>query len=426
MSHFRLRLAIVVGALLALAGSTSGFAASDGVVISQVYGAGGNTGASFTHDFIELFNRGTTPVVLDGMSVQYASATGTGALGANAGQLTELSGTIQPGKYLLIHESSGAVGTAPPATDIVDATPIAMAAGAGKVALATGTTTLNCNTAATCTAAGTLGRIVDLVGYGNATFFEGAAAAPTLNATSSAVRAGSGCTETDDNAADFAALSPPAPRNSATTAFACGGTPTPTDPTAVGAATPASVLAGGSSLLTVTVTPGANPTSTDITVIGDLSEIGGSDTQFFFDDGTNGDAVAGNNVFSFSATVAAATTPGAKSLPAVVTDAQERMAGAPIALTVAEPPAPPIEISEIQGAAHLSPHNGETVTTTGIVIGKIASSFYIQDPTPDANPDTSEGLQVFGSAATAGVSVGDEVSVLGRVSEFRSGLTSLR
>ena len=113
MSYFRLRLAIVVGALLALAGSTSGLAASDGVVISQVYGGGGNAGASFTHDFIELFNRGTTPVVLDGMSVQYASATGTGVLGANAGQLTELSGTIQPGKYLLIHESSGAVGAGP-------------------------------------------------------------------------------------------------------------------------------------------------------------------------------------------------------------------------------------------------------------------------------------------------------------------------
>ena len=95
----------------------------------------------------------------------------------------------------------------------------------------------------------------------------------------------------------------------------------------------------------------------------------------------------------------------------MVTDAQERMAGATIALTVAEPPAPPIEISEIQGAAHLSPHNGDTVTTTGIVIGKIGSSFYIQDPTPDANPDTSEGLQVFGVGRRAGVSVGDEVSV---------------
>ena len=426
MSYFRLRLAIVVGALLALAGSTSGLAASDGVVISQVYGGGGNAGASFTHDFIELFNRGTTPVVLDGMSVQYASATGTGNLGSTTTQLTELSGTIQPGKYLLIHEASNAAVGAPlPANDVVDATPIAMAAGAGKVALATGTTTLGCNTAATCTAAGTLGRIVDLVGYGNATFFEGTAAAPTINATTSAARAGSGCTETDDNAADFATLSPPAPRNSATTAFVCGGAPTPTPPSAVGSATPGSVLAGGSTLLTVAVTPGANPTSTDISVIGDLSEIGGSDTQAFFDDGTNGDAVAGNNVFSYGATVAAGTTPGAKSLPVVVTDAQERMAGATIALTVAEPPAAPIEISEIQGAAHLSPHNGETVTTTGIVIGKIGSSFYIQDPTPDANPDTSEGLQVFGASAAAGVSVGDAVSVLGRVSEFRANATSL-
>jgi endonuclease/exonuclease/phosphatase family metal-dependent hydrolase len=425
VSHLRLRLAIVVGALLALAGSTSGLAASDGVVISQVYGAGGNAGATYNADFIELFNRGTTPVVLDGMSVQYASATGTGALGANAGQLTELSGTIQPGKYLLIHESSGATGAPLPANDIVDSTLIAMAAGAGKVALATGTASLGCNTAATCTTAGTLGRIVDLVGYGNATFFEGTAAAPTLSATSSAVRAGSGCTDTDDNAADFAALSPPAPRNSATTAFVCGGTPTPTPPTGVGAATPASVLAGGSTLLTVTVTPGANPTSSDITVMADLSPIGGSDTQFFFDDGTNGDAVAGNNVFSYSTTVAPGTTPGAKSLPVLITDAEERTAGAPIALTVAEPPAAAIEISEIQGAAHISPHNGDRVTTTGIVIGKIGSSFYIQDPTPDANPDTSEGLQVFGSAATAGVSVGDEVSVLGTVSEFRSGLTSL-
>ena len=109
----------------------------------------------------------------------------------------------------------------------------------------------------------------------------------------------------------------------------------------------------------------------------------------------------------------------------MITDAQERMAGATIALTVAEPPAPPIEISEIQGAAHLSPRNGDTVTTTGIVIGKIGSSFYIQDPTPDANPDTSEGLQVFGASAAAGVTVGDEVSVLGRVTEFRANATSL-
>lgn len=135
--------------------------------------------------------------------------------------------------------------------------------------------------------------------------------------------------------------------------------------------------------------------------------------------------LAGNNVFSYGATVAAATIPGAKSLPVAIADAEERNGSTRIALTVSEPPAPPIEISEIQGAAHLSPRNGDTVTTTGVVIGKIGSSFYIQDPTPDANPETSDGLQVFGASAAAGVSVGDEVSVRGMVSEFRSGLTSL-
>jgi hypothetical protein len=53
------------------------------------------------------------------------------------------------------------------------------------------------------------------------------------------------------------------------------------------------------------------------------------------------------------------------------------------------------------------------------------ASFYIQDPTPDAQPETSDGLQVFGASAAAGVSVGDEVSVHGMVSEFRSSPTSL-
>ena len=37
-------------------------AVSTTIVISQVYGGGGNTGAPYTHDFIELFNRGTTTV----------------------------------------------------------------------------------------------------------------------------------------------------------------------------------------------------------------------------------------------------------------------------------------------------------------------------------------------------------------------------
>ena len=162
------------------------------------------------------------------------------------------------------------------------------------------------------------------------------------------------------------------------------GLRTPTNPSVTGAATPARCCRARSTTLTVTVTPGANPTSTGISVSGDLTAIGGSATTAFADDGVAPDVTAGDNIFSYGATVPAGTTPGAKSLPVTATDAQARSGSTTIALTVAEPPAPPIEISEIQGAAHISPKVGTTVTTTGIVIGKIGSSFYIQDPTPDA------------------------------------------
>ena len=85
-------------------------ALSSSIVISQVYGGGGNSGATYTHDFIELFNRGNSSVNLSGWSVQYASATGTGNFGANSGQLTELPPVIlAPGQYFLVQESGGIV-----------------------------------------------------------------------------------------------------------------------------------------------------------------------------------------------------------------------------------------------------------------------------------------------------------------------------
>ena len=93
-----------------------------------------------------------------------------------------------------------------------------------------------------------------------------------------------------------------------------------TNPTGAGNANPSSVAPTGSTLLTVAVTPGTNPTSTAHTVTADLSAIGGSGMQMFFDDGTNGDVTAGDNVFSFNATVALGTTGGAKSLPFTITE----------------------------------------------------------------------------------------------------------
>lgn len=125
----------------------------------------------------------------------------------------------------------------------------------------------------------------------------------------------------------------------------------PTPPTGTGAANPNPVQAGNATLLTVNVTPGANPTSTGIAVTGDLSSIGGSGTQQFYDDGTHGDVLSGNNIFSFNATVAPATPVGLKSLPIQITDAQSRTGNTSISLSVqaAPPPAGSVVISQLYG-----------------------------------------------------------------------------
>jgi DNA/RNA endonuclease G (NUC1) len=126
---------------------------------------------------------------------------------------------------------------------------------------------------------------------------------------------------------------------------------TPTNPSGVGAANPANVEAGGTTLLTVAVTPGANPTSTGITVVGDLSSIGGSGAQAFYDDGTNGDVTIGDKTFSFSATVSVTTSTGGKTLPIQIADDYPRTANISIALNVQDAPVPAgaIVISQVYG-----------------------------------------------------------------------------
>lgn len=102
------------------------------IVISQVYGGGGNSGAVYTHDFVELFNNSSTLVSLSGFSVQYASATGTGNFGSNPFVL--LSGFLAPGQYYLVQMSFGGTPGAPlPTPDAIGTTN--MSATGGKVAL---------------------------------------------------------------------------------------------------------------------------------------------------------------------------------------------------------------------------------------------------------------------------------------------------
>src|SRR5215213_2696809 len=181
------------------------------VVISQVYGGGGNAGAPFQSDFIELFNQGVTPVNLAGWSVQYQSATGTGAW-----QVTPLTGTIAPGGYYLVKEDTGAgcsglpCGVALPAADATGT--IAMAAGAGKVALSSSTTAFT-GSCVSC--------MVDLVGYGStASCFEGAGPTGATSNTTGALRKRGGCFDSDNNNIDFS-VSAPSPRNTASPANSC-------------------------------------------------------------------------------------------------------------------------------------------------------------------------------------------------------------
>src|SRR5262245_1437161 len=90
----------------ALAPVPAARAASTSLVISQVYGGGGNAGATYRNDFVELFNRGPVAVDVSGWSIQYASAAGT------TWQVTPLSGVVEPGQYLLVQEAAGTGGTA--------------------------------------------------------------------------------------------------------------------------------------------------------------------------------------------------------------------------------------------------------------------------------------------------------------------------
>ncbi|RPI72524.1 MAG: lamin tail domain-containing protein, partial [Desulfobacteraceae bacterium] len=192
--RFSFAFMFLLAAVFCLSFPHPALAAPSDVVISQVFGGGGNSQAPYKNDFVELFNRSTTAVTLDGWSLQYASATGTGNFSANP--IVTLSGSLQPGQYYLIQLAGGANGTALPAPDKIGA--INMAAGAGKIALVHTTTGLTCNGGSTPCQPSQLTQLVDLVGWGNANFYEGGPAPATSN-TLALFRNNNGCQDSDNN-----------------------------------------------------------------------------------------------------------------------------------------------------------------------------------------------------------------------------------
>lgn len=190
---------------VALSGTvTSTGTATANVVINQVFGGGGNSGAQYANDFVELYNNESFAVNLSGWSVQYTSSTGT------TWQVTALSGTVPAHGFFLVQEAVGANTSATPlpAPDLTGI--IAMSSTSGKVILSNGSTAL--------TGADPTGtNVIDKVGYGAANGYE-TAAAPTLSNTTSDIRITDGV-DNNDNATDFEATTP-LPRNSTYTTTA--------------------------------------------------------------------------------------------------------------------------------------------------------------------------------------------------------------
>jgi predicted extracellular nuclease len=368
-------------------------AASPDIVISQVYGGGGNSGATLKNDFIELYNRGSVAVNVTGWTVQYASATGT------SWQKTVLAGTIEPGKYFLIQEAAGAGGTVDlPAPNAIGT--IAMNGTGAKVALVNNSTTLT----------GSCPTVVDFVGYGGANCSE-TSPTPALSNTTAASRKLNGAQDTDNNSADFT-VGAPNPRN----------TPPPDAAPSVQSTVPAD---GASSVpldsnVKITFTESVNVSGSWYTLSCSLSGahdtiISGGPTEFTLDPGAD----------FFDGDVCTLTVLASQVTDQDNNDPPDNMT---VNFTASYSTgdaclAPYTPIYNIQGSGLTAAITGN-ITTQGVVVGDNEGAspalrgFFLQDLSGDDDLSTSDGIFVFNGNNNS-VNLGDVVRVSGKAEEYQ-------
>lgn len=386
------RLAAAV-CLLLVAMLSLGSGAQAQVVISQVYGGGGNSGATWKNDFIELLNTGSAAVRINGWSVQYASSSGSSwsvtPIAAGSSDVF-----LQPGQYYLVQEAPGAGGTksltAPDAMGT-----IAMSATAAKVALAGSTSALS----GACPSGGT---VKDLVGYGTANCPTAAngGTAPLLTNTTAAVRVASGCSLTGKNSADFVA-GDPTPRNSSSPLTLCSSGTASSPTLALNAST------------SITVSPAAGQTATSMKV--DLTAIGGA--------GSVSLSPNADGTFSGVIEVGKCSLWGLRSIPIAITYVGGNSGGAYVPVTVVAPAVQALSIHEIQGPGSRSSYECLPVSFSGVVTYTRSNSFFMQEPgsgggdsATDSNT-ASFGILVFVRPTTS-VAIGNIVTVTGLVQEY--------
>ncbi|MGA8977859.1 MAG: ExeM/NucH family extracellular endonuclease [Pedococcus sp.] len=291
MSSSRKRIALVLGFGIATSGLGAAPVAADaagtGLVISEAYGGGGNSGSTYTHDFIELYNPTTSAISVNGWSVQYRSAGGTAT-----GAVTNLSGSVPAKGYYLVQEAMGSGGTT--ALPTPDATGTISMSGTGfQVWLSNGTAALTPPAQNVANVAG----IIDFVGASStATSYE-TAFAPAPSNTNAITRSASGA-DSDKNNLDFTAAAP-APQNTSWTAA-----PPPPPPTPAGARTIAEIQGDNTD-----VSPFAGQTVTTTGVVTASFPTGGFKGFYLQTGGTPATPDASDGIFVYGPGLAAEQFP---------------------------------------------------------------------------------------------------------------------
>jgi hypothetical protein len=198
---------------------------ADHITISQIYGGGGNASATYSADFVELFNRSTSAVDVTNWTIQYQpAATTSGAAWAINRICPTGTCSIAPGHYYLVQLGSGGSTGAALSPDATPASATNIAAGAGKIALVSNVTAVTGVPGNGCPSPFPASSIIDFAGYGTGAgiCFEGAAAASgPMNNNTSIGRKSNGCQDTNSNLADFNGPVAVTPRNSSSPANIC-------------------------------------------------------------------------------------------------------------------------------------------------------------------------------------------------------------
>lgn len=323
----------------AAAGNTS-------LKIYELAGAGALSGATYREDTIVLFNPTTATISCSTCAIQTHSGTSNTA-SWTVYQLPSFS--IRAGGYYMISASSPSLatyGSLPPiaydyelqtiedgGVSKIPTTQNILSSTVGVVAL---TNTFTALTASAATQCGTGANLLDLVGYGS-----DIATNAATSATPASCYAGSGeayydgstqygrqmgiirqnaCTDTFNNVTDFA-NTPVVYFNSTSTPTPC---PTGTQLSAVVTSTPTNPGVGESVTFKAAVTKATAPASTGLSVVLDFNSVyvGGS-TLTMYDDGTHGDAVAGDGTYTLTTTVPSSVSSGfTYPMNVTVTDTQ--------------------------------------------------------------------------------------------------------